>query len=139
VIEMAVSFGLQPEATPAPPFMRERRQALPNTPAVAIGASFDRRWSLSGGDDLLLRGSVRYTGRSWVGVGPLHLPQGDYAQANMGLAWTHGPTTLSLDLSNLFDATGDRFAVGNPLATGQRRQSTPLQPRTITIGGAWSF
>ncbi len=124
---------------PVPAFARERRQALPNTPAIAASVSLDRRWLLANDDGLLLRGSVRYTGRSWVGVGPLHLPQGDYVQANMGLAWTHGPTTLTLDVSNLFDATGDRFAVGNPLAVSQRRQSTPLQPRTLTIGGAWSF
>jgi len=124
---------------PAPPFVRGRQQALPNTPAVSTRVALDRRWSLATGDDLLLRGSVRYAGRSWVGVGPLHLPQGDYAQADMGLAWTHRHRTLTLDVSNLLDVAGNRFAVGNPLAYMRRTQWTPLQPRTIRIGAAWSL
>lgn len=124
---------------PAPPFALAREQALPNTPAVSLRVALDRRWSLANGDDLLLRGSVRYAGRSWVGVGPLHLVQGDYAQADMGLAWTHRPVTLTLDISNLFDGAGNRFALGNPLAYMRRTQWTPLQPRTIRIGAAWSF
>ena len=124
---------------PAPPFVRARQQALSNTPAVSLRVALDRRWSLANGDDLVLRGSVRYAGRSWVGVGPLHLPQGDYAQADMGLAWTHRPVTLTLDVSNLFDVAGNRFALGNPLAYARRTQWTPLQPRTVRIGAACSF
>jgi hypothetical protein len=36
-------------------------------------------------------------------------------------------------VSNLFDAVGNRFALGTPFAVGNN-QITPLRPRTIRIG-----
>lgn len=124
---------------PAPFFVFARRQTLRNTPVISLRMALDRGWSLPSGDNLMPRGSVKYAGRTWVGGGPLHLAQGGYTQVDMGLAWTHRPVTLTLDVFNLFDAVGNRFALGNPLAYAQRTQWTPLQPRTVRIDAAWSF
>jgi len=45
---------------------------------------------------------------------------------------------VSIGISNLFDAVGNRFALGTPFAIGSN-QITPLRPRTIRIGIEHAF
>ncbi len=119
--------------SPAPAFAGEGRQPLPDTPAIAGRLTAERHWSLPDNATVLLRGTVRYVGRSWLGVGPLHMAQGDYAQADAGVAWTRGGLTLTMDVSNFLDTEGNRFSLGNPLTVRGGRQRTPLQPRTLQL------
>lgn len=124
---------------PNPDFARETLQALPNTPAITARLAAERDWRLGDDSRLLLRGNARYVGRSWLGVGDLHLPQGNYAELNGGVAWSKGPITVSLDVANLLDGRGNRFALGNPLTVSDGTQRTPQQPRTLRIGAGYRF
>ncbi|WP_165831103.1 TonB-dependent receptor [Sphingomonas pokkalii] len=124
---------------PNPEFARDTLQALPNTPAITVRTAAEREWTLRGGSRLLLRGTARYIGRSWLGVGDLHLPQGNYVDANAALAWSRGPITLTLDVANLLDGRGNRFSLGNPLSVQDGTQRTPQQPRTLRLGASYRF
>ena len=55
------------------------------------------------------------------------------ADVRLELRLGDGRRGFSLAVTNLFDAKGNRFALGTPFTTG-REQITPLQPRTIRIG-----
>ena len=39
-----------------------------------------------------------------------------------------------MDVANLFDVRGNRFAFGNPFGLETRNQLTPLRPRTVRVG-----
>ena len=41
---------------------------------------------------------------------------------------------VTLGVTNLADAIGNRFALGTPFAAGSGGQITPLRPRTIRLG-----
>jgi hypothetical protein len=45
-----------------------------------------------------------------------------------------GRQTISLIVSNLLDKRGNRFAFGSPFTLLDRRQITPLRPRTVRLG-----
>ncbi|OAN66773.1 hypothetical protein A7X12_11580 [Sphingomonas sp. TDK1] len=124
---------------PAPGFERAALQALPNTPAVTLRGAAERQWTLNGGSRLLVRGTARYVGRSWLGVGDLHIPQGNFAELSAGVAWSKGPFTLTLDAANLLNGRANRFSLGNPLTVGDGNQRTPQQPRTVRIGTSYRF
>ncbi len=120
-------------------FAGDRPQALPNTPAITVHAAAEREWALRDGSRLLLRSTARYVGRSWLGVGDLHLPQGNYVELNAAAAWSRGPITLSLDAANLLNGQANRFSLGNPLSVIDGTQRTPQQPRTVRLGVSYRF
>lgn len=85
--------------------------------------------------DLSLHGAARYVGESVLGVGPvLGEKQGEYLDISFGARLDRGIHSLSFDVTNLLDEVGNRFAVGSPFTLIERRQITPLRPRTIRIG-----
>ena len=93
------------------------------------------------GRDLEVRGQAwaTYIGKSRLGVGPeLGEAQGDYLDTGVTVRIGREDLGLTLGLSNLTDAKGNRFALGTPFATG-REQVTPLRPRTLRIGIDASF
>ena len=49
-----------------------------------------------------------------------------------------GGSGFTLGVTNLFDAVGNRFALGTPFEVG-RDQITPLRPRTVRLGFDASF
>lgn len=124
---------------PAPGFERTTLQALPNTPAITLRGEAERQWTLDGGSRLLVRGTVRYVGRSWLGVGDLHIPQGNFGELSAGAAWSNKRLTLTLDIANLMNSRANRFSLGNPLTVDDRNQRTPQQPRTLMIGAGYRF
>ena len=72
-------------------------------------------------------------------MGPeLGEPQGDYLETGVTLRLGREDLGVTLGVSNLTDAEGNRFALGTPFATG-RDQVTPLRPRTIRVGLDASF
>ncbi|MEJ7925301.1 TonB-dependent receptor [Sphingobium sp. AN641] len=113
--------------------------ALPNVAAWGGRAAFDYR--LAWGDTVQLRlsGSARYVGKSRLGIGPvLGNVQGDYVDTSLSAAWRRGPVELSLTLTNLFDSTGNRFALGTPFDL-KAGFYTPLRPRTLRLGMDFAF
>lgn len=53
----------------------------------------------------------------------------------LGMHWelSRGPWTVGAALDNLLDVKGDSFAFGNPFSIRDRRQFTPIRPRTLTL------
>jgi outer membrane receptor protein involved in Fe transport len=121
--------------SPAPPFAAADERSLPNIPEAGarVGVRAERR--ISAKATLGVDASVRYVGRSKLGIGPpLDTPQGGYAAADLGLRLGLGRVGLSLDVENVGNALGNRFSYGNPFTVSERMQTTPLRPRTVRLG-----
>ena len=120
---------------PAPEFLNAVDRKLPNI--FEKGGRIAAKWRvrLPAGADLVIDGSLRYVGSSQLGIGaPLDVEQGNYLVGAVGGRVGVGRFAVSLDVANLADARGNRFAFGNPFGIAARDQMTPLRPRTIRIG-----
>lgn len=115
-------------------------QRLPNIADISGRFGVSYRHAVSGDLDLEGRGYLRYVGKSSLGVGPiLGQLQGDYLDTGLELRLGNKTRGISLSLTNLFDARGNRFALGSPFLVRDRNQITPLQPRTVRLGFDLSF
>lgn len=111
------------------------QQTLPNI--ARDGARFAAIWrrDIAGGVKLESEASLRYVGKSKLGVGPrLDISQGDYWVADAGARLDFGGFALSLDVANVGDARANTFAFGNPFGLARGDQMTPLRPRTVRFG-----
>ncbi len=109
--------------------------ALPNVADLSARAGVDYRADLASGERLHLRGHARYMGQSTLGIGPmLGKPQGDYVDTAIDARLGDARRGISLSLTNLFDARGNRFALGSPFQLRDEDHVTPLRPRTIRLG-----
>ena len=98
-----------------------------------VGINFD--YGLSGDWHLKGGGSLRYFGHSRLGVGrQLDIVQGNYAEAAFHTRLGTDRFGFSIDVTNLLDQAGNRFALGNPFGVMARQQITPLVPRTVRFG-----
>ncbi|MDP1027585.1 TonB-dependent receptor [Sphingomonas sp. KR1UV-12] len=130
------SSGLE---RPASGFGDNRGDSLPNVAAMNFRGGFRANLPV-GRRSVELSGSIRYVGRSRLGVGELlDLGQGRYVDTALGASVPVGRIALSLDATNLFDERGNTFALGNPFTVTDRRQITPLRPRTIRLGARVAF
>ncbi len=121
--------------TPAPAFANARERELPNI--AETGARLGARYTVdvSSRASLTLDGSLRYVGLSQLGIGmPFELPQGDYLTGKAGLRLAIGKLGLSVDIDNIGNVRGNRFAYGNPFGAAQGNQITPLRPRNVRLG-----
>jgi outer membrane receptor protein involved in Fe transport len=120
---------------PAPGFEDSDAAKLPNIADVGGRFAISYRTRLAGAMTFALDASARYFGNSRLGVGPtLDIGQGDYLDTALGARLGTERIGVSLDLTNLFDASANRFSLGNPFGVMQGRQITPQPPRTIRIG-----
>lgn len=108
---------------------------LPNIAEMGVRLSGRMTVPTGGWGKLTLEASGRYSGQSRLGVGPvLNIPQGRYLDAGASARLEVHGIGLSLSLTNMFDETGNRFSYGNPFTVTERRQMTPLRPRTLRFG-----
>jgi iron complex outermembrane receptor protein len=115
-------------------------ERLPNVADASgrIGLTYTE--SLHGGLELTANGYARYVGKSALGIGPLlGRLQGDYLDTAIEVRVGEEKRGVSLALTNLLDARGNRFALGSPFLIRDRDQTTPLRPRTIRLGFDLSF
>ncbi|WCT74340.1 TonB-dependent receptor [Sphingomonas naphthae] len=108
---------------------------IPNVARFTTRIGADYR--LPVGDDLEFRvsGWARYVGKSRLGLGPLlGEAQGDYLDTALTARIGRAGLGLTIGITNLTDAIGNRFALGTPFAANDGRQITPLRPRTIRVG-----
>lgn len=90
--------------------------------------------------DFQVNGFGRYVGKSTLGIGSiLGQLQGDYLDTGLEFRIGTGRQAVTLSFTNLFDARGNRFALGSPFLVRERNQITPLQPRSIRLGFDFSF
>jgi outer membrane receptor protein involved in Fe transport len=125
---------------PAPTIIISPSSPLPNVAAVnaRIGAEYER--ALAHGLGLRLAASARYVGSSRLGIGPiLGEPQGGWLDTRLSLRLEAGRRALVLTVANLLDEEGNRFAFGSPFTLIERRQVTPLRPRTVRLGWETRF
>lgn len=133
--ELSAFFNRSNLKDPAPAFAAADERELPNVAESGGRAAVTYRIALSPNTSLVLDGSLRYIGRSQLGIGPpIDVSQGKYLEGSFGGRLEHRRVGLSIDMSNLGDVRGNRFAFGNPFGLAARNQITPLRPRSIRIG-----
>ena len=114
--------------------------SLPNVADFSgrIGADYESR--IAPGVDLRLSAAARYVGKSRLGIGPvLGERQGDWLDLTAGAEIDRGRHAWFVDVTNLLDTAGNRFALGSPFTLVNGRQVTPMRPRTIRIGWQLRF
>jgi iron complex outermembrane recepter protein len=113
---------------------------IPNVARFSTRVGADYRMAISDALDFRINGWIRYIGKSRLGIGPiLGDLQGDYIDTALTARIGRPDLGVSLTLTNLTDAIGNRFALGTPFAAMNGGQITPLRPRTIRIGIDRSF
>lgn len=120
---------------PATLFTASKDAALPNV--AEVGGRMGARYflAITSALDLTLAADARYVGRSRLGIGPsLDIPQGRYVDSSASARIGTPRVGLTLSASNLLDAVGNRFSLGDPFGVAGRDQTTPLRPRTIRLG-----
>ena len=119
---------------PQAAFATTGKQQLPNVARNGgrLAAQWHRESALGG---VNAETSVRYVGRSMLGVGELlDIPQGNYFVTDADTRLDLGRFTVSLSLDNIGNVRANTFAFGNPFGLAQRNQVTPLRPRTLRLG-----
>jgi outer membrane receptor protein involved in Fe transport len=134
-LEAAAFVNSSALSRPVPAFAAADERDLPNIPGEGARAALHFETPLGRRVILAVDGALRYVGHSQLGIGPpLDLRQGGYADGQLGARLDFGRFGLSVDLDNVADARGNRFAFGNPFSIAGRDQLTPLRPRTLRIG-----
>ncbi|HEX2813492.1 MAG TPA: TonB-dependent receptor [Sphingopyxis sp.] len=107
---------------------------IPNVASHAVRGAVTYVAPVGADAELRVNGWANYIGPSRLGIGPvLGEGQGDYVDTGLALRLGTEHRGLSLTLTNLFDARGNRFALGTPFVEGGAGYITPLRPRTIRI------
>lgn len=113
---------------------------IPNVARFTTRLGADYRTGLRDDLDLRVSGWVRYIGKSRLGIGPiLGDLQGNYFDTALTARIGRADFGVTLGVTNLFDAIGNRFALGTPFGASGGGQITPLRPRTIRLGIDKSF
>jgi len=113
---------------------------LPNVADASGRIGFDYTTPLSAKLDLNVNGFARYVGKSTLGIGPiLGQLQGDYLDTGLEFRIGTNKRAVTLSLTNLLDARGNRFALGSPFLVRNGNQITPLQPPSLRIGFDLAF
>ncbi|MEO7241234.1 MAG: TonB-dependent receptor [Sphingomicrobium sp.] len=134
-LEAALFLNDSKLSRPASSFVTADERELPNIPHVGARLAGSYRTRIDPNTELTIDGAVRYVGASKLGIGdPLEVAQGKYFNTSVGARLAYGAIGLSLDVTNLSDVRGNRFAFGNPFGLEQRNQITPLVPRRVRIG-----
>ncbi len=134
-LEAALFLNNAKLAKPAPGFAAADERELPNIPHVGARLAASYRTRIDRRTELMLDGTAKYVGSSKLGIGePLEVSQGKYVNTSIGARLSRGALGLSVDVNNLLDVRGNRFAYGNPFGIAQRNQITPLVPRRVRVG-----
>ena len=139
-LEAAALFNDSQVVNPFPGIMIQPNFPLPNVADVGARAAVDYQMPLAPDLDLRLGASIRYVGDSVLGVGPvLGEKQGEVTDIGLGARLEHGPHAFTLNLTNLLDEAGNRFAMGSPFTLIENPQVTPLRPRSVRVGWQFAF
>jgi iron complex outermembrane receptor protein len=121
--------------SPRPSFAAADERDLPNIATAGARAGAHFATQLTPTMAFSVDASVRYVGKSQLGIGPpIDIEQGGYVDGELGARLDFGRFGLSLDITNVADVRGNRFSFGNPFAVADRTQVTPLRPRAARIG-----
>ena len=108
---------------------------IPNVARFTTRIGADYRMAVSDTLELRVNGWARYIGKSRLGIGPiLGDLQGDYLDTALTARIGRPDLGVTLGVTNLTNAIGNRFALGTPFSASGGGQITPLRPRTIRLG-----
>lgn len=108
---------------------------LPNVAKAGGRAGASWTYPFLNNYTLQLDSSIRYVGMSNLSaIPPLLLRQGGLFRSNLSATLNRGNVALSLNISNVLNASGNSFSYGNPFSVGLGKQTTPLRPRTARVG-----
>jgi outer membrane receptor protein involved in Fe transport len=139
-LEAAALFNESQVVNPFPGIMIQPDFPLPNVADIGARAAVDYQLALTSALDLRLGGSIRYVGESVLGVGPiLGEKQGEVTDIGLSARLEHGSHAFTLNVTNLLDEAGNRFAMGSPFTLIQNPQVTPLRPRSVRLGWQFAF
>lgn len=134
-LDAALFANLSQLDKPGPLYAAALDRELPNIAEFGGRAGFRFHRALTDRIGLTVDGSLRYVGKSTLGIGQLlNLDQGDYAEISVGSRVEIGRFGVSIDVRNLGNVLGNRFAYGNPFSVAAGSQTTPLRPRTVRVG-----
>jgi outer membrane receptor protein involved in Fe transport len=137
-LEAAALFNDSRVVDPFPGIIIQPGSSLPNVADIGARGAVDYQMTLAPDLDLRLGGSIRYVGNSVLGVGPiLGEKQGEVTDVSLGARLEHGQHAFTLNVTNLLDEAGNRFAMGSPFTLIENPQVTPLRPRSVRVG--WQF
>lgn len=114
---------------------------LPGVAPINARGSASYRFNPSWGGTLNLIASLRYTGKSYLDSGRtlptaeefLRRPQGDWLDAELLAQARFQGLHVTLGVTNLFDSTANRFALGTPLLLHEEDFTAPVRPRTLRL------
>lgn len=107
---------------------------IPNIADITARIGMIYETALSDRSRLKIDGWLRYIGLSRLGLGPLlGDEQGNYADSAVTARMGWDRFGVTVGVTNILNARGNRFAMGTPFVTG-KEQITPIRPRTIRIG-----
>jgi len=125
---------------PKKPFVSTRERDLPNIADIAARLAVRHVTDLATDTQLLIDAALRYVGRSPLLVGTADpVWQGDFSDMRIGARLALRRFAITLDVSNVTNTVGNRFALGNPFSFAGQRQITPLRPRALRIGFQTNF
>ncbi|EGD60729.1 TonB-dependent receptor [Novosphingobium nitrogenifigens DSM 19370] len=116
------------------------RSRLPNVAdwIGRIGAKYEM--PIGATDRFDVSAYARYTGKSTLGVGSvLGQLQGNYIDTGLDFKVGNTSRSLTLSITNLSDARGNRFALGSPFLLRTHDEITPLRPRSFRLGFDFAF
>ena len=113
---------------------------VPNVARFGSRASVTYRHPVSNNSDLIIAAATRYVGKSRLGIGPvLGAEQGGYLNSSLVVKWQTERADFFVNISNVFNVEGNRYALGTPFALPDGDEYTPLRPRSVTIGFKLGF
>ncbi len=104
-------------------------------PDKSFGLSAHYAWKIWGGRSLNLDGHVTYVGASSLMLNiATSTRMGDYTTGRLAASIVDDHWRLTVAIDNPADVSANTFAYGNPFTIRSTPQSTPLRPRTISLG-----
>jgi outer membrane receptor protein involved in Fe transport len=134
-LEAAGLFNDSLVTNPLPSIVIAPRSTLPNVARWNARLSAEYQHEIGAGAMFRIGGAGRYVGKSKLGIGAvLGEPQGNWFDLNLRARLELDRHAFTLDVTNLLDQAGNRFALGSPFTLIEHPQVTPLVPRTLRLG-----
>jgi iron complex outermembrane recepter protein len=115
------------------------RAPIPNVAPVGAQLAVDHGGLYLAGLPLALGASLRYVGKSRLGLGPgLDVPQGGYLRTELTARLGPPDRAFSLRISNPLDVQATRYGIGSPYRLFDP-QAVPLRPLTVRLGFEAAF
>jgi outer membrane receptor protein involved in Fe transport len=116
------------------------RRELPYAAPVNGRVAAEYEFAAIRGVKMRISGSARHVGRSVLTTGlKFARIQGNWTDTTASIEARTSRHTISLGVTNLLDAKGNRFSFGSPFSVFENVFTTPLRPRVVRLGWGVRF